>query len=710
MTHKRIAIIGAGASGLTSIKQLIDTFQRVGRSVDVVCYESKEDVGGVWLSDDVPKKYLRKDIHQNDQDSIIVYPPIGTDPSPMYHGLRTNLPYDLMAYRDHLFPPDTTTFPDRKTILNYLQSYASTFSLYQHIQFQTRVTRLYLSPKSTDSDNVRRWTIQTNNLKTFTTSIDTFDHVVLSNGHYAEGYIPSIPGLSSFPGKIIHSRYYLDPEEFRGKNVMVVGSFASGSDLSRQIASLNLPSSHLPNSSQINQQTYSSSSTDPSSSSNIPSTSPTDKRSAATLASSTSWMTQFDQPTSGNDITTGDEKYTKVYLSASSQTQYSNTPDQPWTPFIKFVPLIKSISPSTTNHTKGIINLQDDQQISDVDVIIFATGYYFSLPFCKTTDEPWISNGILKSYIDDGERENGWKDEIGGLKGLKMEGLDELLLFLKNDNSIAFPVLQYQIVPFPFAEIQARLFSFLWSDQLPDFSKHPELPPNPSNPYSQSSNSTLHSKSVPSSSLNTAHSAHFSTTSTDKGPHSVSGTNDVKSLDSNNDSAPISGPDNIKDPDFVGTSGLDGHAVASHEDKTAETDLEGSKLMTGLHPSRTNQPIEEKQDAQIRKVVTMRQKLVFGAPYEWTYSEFLMRLMDEAEDRLAKLEQGRKVGSHEDLEGMEKKERNGVERQEGEGNERGKGREEVEKKELDGWRKVEIWRRERREEIAQGLRKKLLGY
>ncbi|EIW66197.1 hypothetical protein TREMEDRAFT_13077, partial [Tremella mesenterica DSM 1558] len=552
----RIAIIGAGASGLTSIKQLIDTFRRVGRSVEVVCYESKEDVGGVWLSDDVPKKYLRKDIHQNDQDSIIVYPPIGTDPSPMYHGLRTNLPYDLMAYRDHLFPPDTTTFPDRKTILKYLQSYASTFSLHQHIQFQTRVTRLYLSPKSTDTNSVRRWTIQTINLKTSITSSDTFDHVVVSNGHYAEGYIPSIPGLSSFPGEIIHSRYFLDPEEFRGKSVMVVGSFASGSDLSRQIASLNLHSSHLSNPPQSNQQTSSS---------------------------------------SGNDITTDDEKYTKVYLSASSQTQYSNTPDQPWTPFIKFVPLIKSISPSTTNHTKGIINLQDDQQISDVDVIIFATGYYFSLPFCKTTDEPWISNGILKSYIDDGERENGWKDEIGGLKGLKMEGLDELLLFLKNDNSIAFPVLQYQIVPFPFAEIQARLFSFLWSDQLPDFSKHPELPLNPSNPYSQSSNSTLHSKSVPSSSLNTAHSAHFSTTSTNKGPHSVGGS----------------------DP--------------------------------------------------IRKVVTMRQKLVFGAPYEWTYSEFLMRLMDEAEDQF-------------------------------------------EKKELDGWRKVEIWRRERREEIAQGLRKKLLGY
>lgn len=48
----RVAIIGAGSSGLATLKQVVDAFarQEVRRrtSLDVVVYESKSDVGGVW--------------------------------------------------------------------------------------------------------------------------------------------------------------------------------------------------------------------------------------------------------------------------------------------------------------------------------------------------------------------------------------------------------------------------------------------------------------------------------------------------------------------------------------------------------------------------------------------------------------------------------------------------------------------------------------
>jgi hypothetical protein len=100
----------------------------------------------------------------------------------------------------------------------------------------------------------------------------------------------------------------------------------------------------------------------------------------------------------------------------------------------------------------------------------------------------------LDEVIREDEREGGDRWEIGGVKGLHMVGLDELLLFLEEDRSIAFPGLRtslhwlmtkliwaaYQVVPFPFSEVQARLQALYWAGLLPSFPTSPKLPENPS--------------------------------------------------------------------------------------------------------------------------------------------------------------------------------------------------------------------------------------
>lgn len=47
---KRIAIIGAGSSGMVQLKNLLEVFRRpeVKYELDVVVFESKPEVGGVW--------------------------------------------------------------------------------------------------------------------------------------------------------------------------------------------------------------------------------------------------------------------------------------------------------------------------------------------------------------------------------------------------------------------------------------------------------------------------------------------------------------------------------------------------------------------------------------------------------------------------------------------------------------------------------------
>lgn len=66
--------------------------------------------------------------------------------------------------------------------------------------------------------------------------MDKVSHVIVSNGHYNEPFIPPIRGLDTFEGEILHSRWWRNPLKYRDKNVVVVGSRASGSDIARELA------------------------------------------------------------------------------------------------------------------------------------------------------------------------------------------------------------------------------------------------------------------------------------------------------------------------------------------------------------------------------------------------------------------------------------------------------------------------------------------
>ena len=63
---------------------------------------------------------------------------------------------------------------------------------------------------------------------------DRFDYVVVSTGHFSVPFIPEYEGMKSFPGRIMHSHDFRDAEEFRGKNVIVLGSSYSAEDVALQ--------------------------------------------------------------------------------------------------------------------------------------------------------------------------------------------------------------------------------------------------------------------------------------------------------------------------------------------------------------------------------------------------------------------------------------------------------------------------------------------
>jgi hypothetical protein len=219
----KVAIIGGGAAGLAAARALSK------QGIRPVVFEKQSDTGGVW-------NYLTSKKESKKEQ-------------PMYRGLRTNLPKEIMAFREL---PWTRTversYVTHRDVLDYLHDYQQMFDLTQYIQFDCTVQQLTLLPHSCSalrppSDEIwpqieLQWEQRRERFHPDPSYCqDTFDAVIVCNGHYALPSIPNLPGLGDyFHGNVLHSIEYDDPSEFAGQRVLCVGGRASGSDLAREIS------------------------------------------------------------------------------------------------------------------------------------------------------------------------------------------------------------------------------------------------------------------------------------------------------------------------------------------------------------------------------------------------------------------------------------------------------------------------------------------
>lgn len=217
-SHK-VAIIGAGAAGLIAAREL----RREGHTG--VVFERGAEIGGTW-------------VYTPEVESD----PIGLDPSrkiihsSIYKSLRTNLPREIMGFRDFPFVAsdkpgrDPRRFPAHPEVLRYLEDFAHAFKLIEMIRFQTEVEHVRLLEDG-------KWNVQSKRHQDDGELLDeTYDAVVVCNGHYTEPRIAEIPGIEQWPGKQIHSHNYRVPEPYRDQVVVLIGAAASAVDISRDIA------------------------------------------------------------------------------------------------------------------------------------------------------------------------------------------------------------------------------------------------------------------------------------------------------------------------------------------------------------------------------------------------------------------------------------------------------------------------------------------
>ncbi|KAK5869973.1 hypothetical protein PBY51_024645 [Eleginops maclovinus] len=200
MVH-RVAVIGAGPSGLTSMKACLE------EGMMPTCFESSDDIGGLWRF---------KEVSEPNRASI-------------YRSLNINISKEMMCFSDFPIPADYPNYMHHSKILNYFRMYAEHFKLLKHIRFQTSVKNVNQRP---DYSRTGQWEVVTEN-KDGQEEKHVFDAVICCSGHYTYPNLPlkDFPGIETFEGKYFHSWDYKGSEDMFGKKVVVIGIGNSGSDI-----------------------------------------------------------------------------------------------------------------------------------------------------------------------------------------------------------------------------------------------------------------------------------------------------------------------------------------------------------------------------------------------------------------------------------------------------------------------------------------------
>lgn len=207
-----VAVIGAGSSGLPTIKSCLEEGLRV------VCLERTADVGGLWRYTETPVDGCGS----------------------VARNTMLNSSKEFSAYSD--FPPhaDCPNFMLHSGILDYLTRYAKHFDLNKHIRFNhlvEAVRRITPDDISSHGDGGLRWVVSGRDTATGQAFVVLADAVVVCSGHHAVPKWPELPGLrDTFRGRVLHAHEYRKASPFEDRRVLVIGMGNSGGDIAVELS------------------------------------------------------------------------------------------------------------------------------------------------------------------------------------------------------------------------------------------------------------------------------------------------------------------------------------------------------------------------------------------------------------------------------------------------------------------------------------------
>ncbi len=213
---KRVAIIGAGPSGLAQLR----AFQSAARNgtdiPEIVCFEKQSNWGGLW------NYTWRTGLDEHGE-------PVHCS---MYRYLWTNGPKEGLEFADYSFEEhfgkQIASYPPRAVMFDYIEGRVIKAGVRDLIRFSTVIRNVEYDKDADD------FTVTAHDLVNDHVYKERFDNVIVASGHFSTPTVPEYEGFSTFNGRIVHAHDFRDAREFEGKDVLVMGSSYSAEDIGSQ--------------------------------------------------------------------------------------------------------------------------------------------------------------------------------------------------------------------------------------------------------------------------------------------------------------------------------------------------------------------------------------------------------------------------------------------------------------------------------------------
>ena len=212
---KRIAIIGAGPSGLAQLRAFQAAKAKGLEIPEVVCFEKQSDWGGLW------NYTWRTGVDEYGNQCH----------GSMYRYLWSNGPKEGLEFADYTFEEHfgkpIASYPPRAVLLDYIKGRVEKAGVRNMIRFSTIVRDI-----RTAEDG--RFELTSRNEITDTDRSEFFDKIIVATGHFSVPNVPEYPGFDQFNGRLMHAHDFRDAREFIGKDLLILGTSYSAEDIGSQ--------------------------------------------------------------------------------------------------------------------------------------------------------------------------------------------------------------------------------------------------------------------------------------------------------------------------------------------------------------------------------------------------------------------------------------------------------------------------------------------
>lgn len=213
---KRIAVIGAGPSGLAQLRAFQSAKEKGAEIPEIVCYEKQADWGGLW-------NYTWR---------------TGTDEygepvhCSMYRYLWSNGPKEGLEFADYTFEEhfgrNIASYPPRAVLFDYIEGRVKKAGVRDWIRFRNPVRSVRYD------SSTEQFQVTAHDLINDVESTESYDHVIVASGHFSTPNVPEFDGFDTFNGRVLHAHDFRDALEFKDKNILIIGTSYSAEDIGSQ--------------------------------------------------------------------------------------------------------------------------------------------------------------------------------------------------------------------------------------------------------------------------------------------------------------------------------------------------------------------------------------------------------------------------------------------------------------------------------------------